>query len=561
MNVFYNMRFKTRMSLLVAVAIIGIVAAEFIHRRALSELQVNGPYYTRIAEAKDLVADILPPPEYAVEAYLVLYQIMNENELANRDELISKFRQLERTNNPNEPGFEERHDYWLQHLNDEDVKDLKAVLTDDVYKTGSKFFKLARESIVDKVGKAPATPEMVQVFNSDIRKLYEEHRAAVDRAVKLALQHVKHVEGESESIAKSWNRAQLWFSAIILLLVLSLGYAIAHSILVPTNKLIARMHDIAQGAADLTQRVDANSSDEIGHLGQLINEVIARIHDLIARVRMSTVQLHATGTEIGAAANEQDSHAQNFSSSAAQIASAVKEISATGQELQSTTNELQSRADQASELADAGRSSLNSMQESMQRLADATGSISAKLGVVREKASGINSVVTTITKVADQTNLLSINAAIEAEKAGEAGRGFLVVAREIRRLADQTAVATLDIEQMVRQMQAAVSAGVMEMDKFREDVRGGISQTSNISGQMGQILDQVYSLTQQFHGVREAVSQQSIGARQIDEAMGQLVTGVRHVAGAASDFNQAASNLRESVGTLQNEVSQFKVSG
>ncbi len=86
----------------------------------------------------------------------------------------------------------------------------------------------------------------------------------------------------------------------------------------------------------------------------------------------------------------------------------------------------------------------------MQRLADATGSISAKLGVVREKASGINSVVTTITKVADQTNLLSINAAIEAEKAGEAGRGFLVVAREIRRLADQTAVATLDIEQMVR---------------------------------------------------------------------------------------------------------------
>ncbi len=78
---------------------------------------------------------------------------------------------------------------------------------------------------------------------------------------------------------------------------------------------------------------------------------------------------------------------------------------------------------------------------------------------------------------------------------------------------------------------------------------------------MGLILDQVNSLTQQFQGVREAVSQQSIGARQIDEAMGQLITGVRHVAGAASDFNQAAFNLRESVGSLQNEVSQFKVSG
>ena len=97
--------------------------------------------------------------------------------------------------------------------------------------------------------------------------------------------------------------------------------------------------------------------------------------------------------------------------------------------------------------------------------------------------------VTTITKVADQTNLLSINAAIEAEKAGEYGRGFLVVAREIRRLADQTAVATLDIENMVRQMQDAVSAGVMQMDKFADEVRSGVGQVGEINGQMGQIIE------------------------------------------------------------------------
>ena len=402
---------------------------------------------------------------------------------------------------------------------------------------------------------------MLEAFNGPIRKHYEEHRKSIDATVELANKLVDDLQLEASQNISRWNIWLSIFSIGVLVLVLVIGWAIAQSILVPTNKLIKRMQDIAEGAADLTQRVDANSHDEIGHLGQLINAVISRIHDLISHVRMSSVQLHATGTEIGAAATEQDNYAQNFSASTAEIASAVKEISATGQELQSTTNDLQSRADQASSLADAGRSSLNNMQESMQRLADATGSISTKLGVVREKASGINSVVTTITKVADQTNLLSINAAIEAEKAGEAGRGFLVVAREIRRLADQTAVATLDIEQMVRQMQAAVSAGVMEMDKFREDVRSGISETSNISGQMTQILDQVHNLTHQFTGVREAVSQQSIGARQIDDAMTQLVGGVRHVAGAAKDFNQAAANLRESVGTLQAEVSQFKVSG
>ena len=113
------------------------------------------------------------------------------------------------------------------------------------------------------------------------------------------------------------------------------------------------------------------------------------------------------------------------------------------------------------------------MATEMKQLVESTASVSAKLGMIREKADSINAVVTTITKVADQTNLLSINAAIEAEKAGEYGRGFLVVAREIRRLADQTAVATLDIETMVRQMQDAVSAGVMQMDKFADEVRSG----------------------------------------------------------------------------------------
>jgi methyl-accepting chemotaxis protein WspA len=107
---------------------------------------------------------------------------------------------------------------------------------------------------------------------------------------------------------------------------------------------------------------------------------------------------------------------------------------------------------------------------------------------LNEKASNINQVVTTITKVADQTNLLSLNAAIEAEKAGEHGRGFVVVATEIRRLADQTAVASYDIEQLVKEMQSAVSSGVMGMDKFSEEVRRGVQEVEQVSGQLTQII-------------------------------------------------------------------------
>src|SRR5207253_170432 len=150
--------------------------------------------------------------------------------------------------------------------------------------------------------------------------------------------------------------------------------------------------------------------------------------------------------------------------------------------------------DQAAKLATSGRARLATMEDRIKQLVDATDSISSKLAVIREKADNITVVVTTITKVADQTNLLSINAAIEAEKAGEYGRGFLVVAREIRRLADQTAVATLDIGNMVRLMQDAVSAGVMQMDKFSDEVRSGVGRVAEINGQTGEIISEVANL-------------------------------------------------------------------
>src|SRR5262249_55537719 len=162
------------------------------------------------------------------------------------------------------------------------------------------------------------------------------------------------------------------------------------------------------------------------------------------------------------------------------------------------------------------------------------------------KADNINLVVTTITKVADQTNLLSINAAIEAEKAGEYGRGFLVVAREIRRLADQTAVATLDIESMVRHMQDAVSTGVMQMDQFSS----GVGKVADINQKTGQIIEEVEGLRDRFRQVNDGMRDQSTGADQINEAMAHIATGIRQTAASVGELNKATSHLRDSVEAL-----------
>jgi methyl-accepting chemotaxis protein WspA len=195
----------------------------------------------------------------------------------------------------------------------------------------------------------------------------------------------------------------------------------------------------------------------------------------------------------------------------------------------------------------------------MKQLAESTGSISSKLSVISERAANINLVVTTITKVADQTNLLSINAAIEAEKAGEYGLGFLVVAREIRRLADQTAVSTLDIERMVKEMQYSVSAGVMEMDKFSDQVRQGVHDVAVISGQLAKIITAVHGLTVRFDQVTEGMTVQAQGAEQIRESVVHLSEGASQTLVSLREFNQATGQLREAVGGLKEEVSRFRV--
>jgi methyl-accepting chemotaxis protein WspA len=190
----------------------------------------------------------------------------------------------------------------------------------------------------------------------------------------------------------------------------------------------------------------------------------------------------------------------------------------------------------------------------MRRVMDAAGSINAKLAVLSEKAANISQVVITISKVADQTNLLSLNAAIEAEKAGEYGRGFAVVATEIRRLADQTAVATYDIEQMVREIQSAVAAGVMGMDKFSEEVRRGMQDVQQVGVQLTQVIQQVQALAPRVESVNEGMQAQASGAEQITQALGQLseaaqqtVDSLRQSGLAIDELNQVAIGLRSGV--------------
>jgi methyl-accepting chemotaxis protein len=315
---------------------------------------------------------------------------------------------------------------------------------------------------------------------------------------------------------------------------------------------------IARG--DLTEQVsDSTNTDETGALMRSMRTMDANLNSLVGNVKQAGIRLNSTATEIAATSKQQESATGTFGAASNQIAAAVKEISATSQDLVRTMESVNRMAEETAHLAGTGRAGLQGMESVMADLDAGTRSIADKLGEINDRSQKITAVITTIAKVADQTNILSINAAIEAEKAGEFGAGFLVIAREIRRLADQTASATLDIEQMVQQMQSAVSSGVMEMDRFSDQVRRGVRDVATAGTQLTEIINRVNSSTDSFKQVNESMQSQSEGAHQISDAMTSLVGTAKQTSQSAQEFGRAAADLQSAIATLREAVSQFKL--
>uniref|UniRef100_A0A7C2BFR0 Methyl-accepting chemotaxis protein n=1 Tax=Pseudomonas graminis TaxID=158627 RepID=A0A7C2BFR0_9PSED len=358
--------------------------------------------------------------------------------------------------------------------------------------------------------------------------------------------------------AVSSAKITLGISLIIALLAAAAcGLLLMRAILAPMNRIVQILDTMRTG--DLSTRLNLDRNDEFGSVQTGFNDMVAELAALVSQAQRSSIQVTTSVTEIAATSKQQQATATETAATTTEIGATSREIAATSRDLVRTMTEVTSAADQASVLAGSGQQGLARMEETMHSVMGAADLVNSKLAILNEKAGNINQVVVTIVKVADQTNLLSLNAAIEAEKAGEYGRGFAVVATEVRRLADQTAVATYDIEQMVREIQSAVSAGVMGMDKFSEEVRRGMYEVTQVGEQLSQIIHQVQALAPRVLMVNEGMQAQATGAEQINQALVQLgdassqtVESLRQASFAIDELSQVAVGLRSG-------VSRFKV--
>jgi methyl-accepting chemotaxis protein WspA len=334
--------------------------------------------------------------------------------------------------------------------------------------------------------------------------------------------------------------------------------------LAATNELRAKVDallDVVSKAArgDLTGIVTIRGEDAIGRLGEGLATMFGNLRSLLNNVQRAGIQVTTSATQIAASARQQEATGIEQAQTTVEVLSTTREISANTSQLLRTMEEAGQVADYTTAATTEAQDNLKRMDQSMQQMVAATDAISAKLAALSEKASNINSVLTTITKVADQTNILSLNAAIEAEKAGEAGRGFAVVASEIRRLADQTSVSTWDIEQMLKEMQSAVSASVMGMDKFTEDIRRSVDEARHVGEQLSGMTEQVRKLAPRFDLVLQGMQSQAVGASQITETMTQLSDASQQTVDSLKATSEAVHQLQYAATDLQQSVATFSV--
>ena len=414
-----------------------------------------------------------------------------------------------------------------------------------------------------------ADDEMMQYLDKQqfdsVQKTFEENVQPRLRDIGAQTEILIRQENDrlaaAAEVADTHSVRAYWIIALSLMvgvsLALAAGYILLQAIKRPLARLIAAMEPMRVG--DFSQKAALALDGEFGVLAGGLDLMANSLSSLIRRVQKSGLQVNTSATEIAATAQQQLSTAGEIATTTSQIGATSKEISATSRELVETIKDIAEVAEKTAVLAGSGQAGLARMKTTMRQVTEASASIGARLGTLSEKASNIGTVVTTISKVADQTNLLSLNAAIEAEKAGDYGRGFAVVATEIRRLADQAAGATSDIEQMVKDMQSAVAAGVMGMDKFSEEVRRGAEVVQQVSEELSQIINHVQTLTPNFETVSEGMQSQSLGAQQISDSLSQLSEAAQQTVASLRQSNSAIEQLNEASRGLQDGVASFTI--
>jgi len=345
--------------------------------------------------------------------------------------------------------------------------------------------------------------------------------------------------------------------AAVFLLIFYLYAGFYASTRTTLRRLGAMMDKVAAG--DMTVTFVAQSRDELGALGQVFNGTVATIHDLIERVghTVSQVELQAGQVEAVSARSNQAVSGQR--SQIEQVATAMNQMSSTAQEVARSAAAAVSSAHSVNDETVSGRGLVQSQQGSIARLASEIDESVRVINQLATDSQSISSVLEVIKSIAEQTNLLALNAAIEAARAGEQGRGFAVVADEVRTLARRTQHSTEEIEQMISRLHGGVGAAVKAMGTSHAMAEGTVGQSEKVQQALENILGAVGMIVDQNQQIAAAVEQQTAVAHDIDRNIVEINRAGEHAADGAHQTEAASRQLSQQVIELKQLIGAFRV--
>ena len=384
---------------------------------------------------------------------------------------------------------------------------------------------------------------------------------AVDQATD---DFVEHIIKMKEAIDHQQDADVVDSKLIIIVLcvagvVLSgvLSWLLAHSISGGISGMIGTIHELANNnlsVEDLEVR-----QDEVGQAGLALNTMKNRLREMIRSISETAEHVASASEEISSSAEEQAQSSANQKDQTAQVASALQEMSSTVMQVSENSSRAADASRKAAETARQGGSIVDQTLNKMQVIAESVRSTSSRVEELGKSSDQIGRIIGVINDIADQTNLLALNAAIEAARAGEQGRGFAVVADEVRKLAERTTTATKEIAQMIQTVQQETKLAVGAMEQGTQQVEEGVQTTNKAGEALKEIIKMSEQVGDMITHIATAATQQSTATEQINNSMDQIASLVKESAAGAQQSAKACQDLSRQAFDLQKLVSNFKL--
>jgi methyl-accepting chemotaxis protein len=353
--------------------------------------------------------------------------------------------------------------------------------------------------------------------------------------------------------------SQVIISFIILAVILIIMSLLLKMMLKNLSAITKNLDEIANGNGDLTIRLEVKSGDEIGQLATSFNRFVGQLHGIISRLSDTSKDLLSEASGVSKVSDQQNDRLQRHQSEIHMVATAVTEMAAATQEISSNAEQTAYSARSCVTVSEKGRKEVEKSQRSTETLAEEVGRASQIISDLNKHVQSINSILSTISGISEQTNLLALNAAIEAARAGEQGRGFAVVADEVRVLSQRTHSSTQEIQGMIESLQAAAESAVKATDKGKEMANQSVSDAEEANLSLGQILESINQINDMAAQIATAAEEQSSVTLEISRNT-ETIRGVGDEMSEASKLAaEQAKKLHDLGRQINQEVAKFRL--